>query len=222
MGAWSFRRRLNRSGSPWLWLGVGLLWILSACRADAPAHSELFQQLFRSDTTAFRGVDPGDPIARALSQEDRSHLIHQDELGLAYRLPLPPAQQELLIDYHSDNLRTERRTNRIASIVAHLNLGDEVETSQLYAEVEDYLNQRYGVASGSYGHYVWEGLTRHLTRMEVHLRLSDTKKGMTLNFVDTEPTSTDSLTADIELDSMGRPLLLRLPVGTTKVDSSSP
>lgn len=178
--------------------------------------------MFRSDTTAFRGVDPRDPIDRALSQEDRSYLIHQDELGLAYRLPLPPTQQELLIDYHSDNLRTEKRTNRIASIVAHLNLGDEVETSQLYAEVEDYLNQRYGVASGSYGHYVWEGLTRHLTRMEVHLRLSDSKKGMTLNFVDTEPMPSDSITAGIELDSMGRPLPLNLPVGTPQVDTISP
>jgi hypothetical protein len=195
------------------WLALILALLMVSCRSDHPNHSPLFRQLFRSDTAAFRGVDPGDPIQLVLRQEDRSHLLHQDELGLAYRLPVEGMDgkpQEMLIDYLSDNLRTEKNTNRIASIVVNLRLGDEVATTQLYEEVFDFLNQTYGVASGRYGNHFWEGLTRHSTRMEIHLRMTDNKRDLTLNFVDTEPEPDDARYSGIELDSMGRPRPLRL------------
>lgn len=198
------------------WISLGSL-LLLACRDQTPKHSPLFRQLFRYDSAAFRGVDPGDPIDLPLRQEDRSHLLHQDDLGLSYRLSLGQ-DRELLIDYHSDKLRTEQSSNEVASIVANLRLGDEVETARLYSEVLAYFNQQYGVASGVYGDYVWEGLTRDLTRMEAHLRMSDNKKGLTINFVDTEPEPEPSRHSSIELDSLGR-LLPSRPVPREAADS---
>jgi hypothetical protein len=158
------------------------------CRGGDSSHTALFQQLFPNDTSALRGVDPRDSISVALRQEDGARLRHRDELGLAYRYE-PRKEVELLIDYHSDNLRTEQNSNHIASIVANIMLEDEVETAKLYNEVMAYFNRKYGVSGGNYGALRWKGITRHLTRMDIHLRMHSNRRGLTINFVDTEPFS---------------------------------
>jgi len=169
-------------------LGFFLMVALFApgCSNEAPSHDPVYLRLFRDDSTAFRGVDPGDALSEVKRYEDAGQILHEDELGLSYRIPLND-KEEMLIDYHSDNLQTELSSNRLASIVANVLLIDEIRTAKLYNEVQVLFNERYGVANGSYGDLRWEGLTRHLTPMEIILRMDDSKKGLTLNFVDMTP-----------------------------------
>lgn len=168
--------------------GVVLLLLIGGCRNNGGKKSQLFQEMFRSDTTTFRGIDPRDSLARVMRQEDAEALLHDDELGLAYRY-YPREGVELLLDYHSNNLLTEQNTNHIASIVANILMEDEVETAKLYNEIQGYFNRKYGVSSGTYGDLRWEAITRHLTRMEIQLKMKENRRGLTLNFVDTDPES---------------------------------
>ncbi|MEM9985153.1 MAG: hypothetical protein AAF804_08670 [Bacteroidota bacterium] len=159
---------------------------MMACRSEAGLQSPLFEDLFRNDTTAFRGLDPRDPLNRALRQEEEAKLRYQDELGLAYQYPLGK-EAEIFIDYHSNNLMSDETSDQIVSIVSNILLEDEVETARLYNEIQAYFNSRYGVSSGTYGQFKWTGLTRHSTQMEILLNMSTDRKGLTINFVDIDP-----------------------------------
>lgn len=156
------------------------------CQNSEERHSTLFQQLFPTDTAAFRGIDPRDSLWVALRLEDEEFLKHKDELGLSYKY-LWHEKVELLIDYHSGNLKAEQNRNQVASIVANVMLNNEVESAKLYKEAMVYFNRKYGVSSGTFGNLRWEGITRHLTRMDIYLRMHSNRRGLTLNFVDTEP-----------------------------------
>ncbi len=160
--------------------------LIMGCRSEAGLQSPLFGDLFRNDTTAFRGLDPRDPLHRALRQEEEAKLRYQDELGLAYQYPLGE-EAEIFIDYHSNNLMSDETSDQIVSIVSNILLEDEVETARLYNEIQAYFNSRYGVSSGTYGQFRWKGLTRHSTQMEILLNMSTDRKGLTINFVDIDP-----------------------------------
>ena len=68
-----------------------------------------------------------------------------------------------------------------------------VETNS--GKVEGFVNSEGDIrifkgipyAAPPVGDLRWEGLTRHLSRMEVILRMDENKKGLTLNFVDMTP-----------------------------------
>lgn len=170
---------------------IGLVLILAmvqGCKNNRRTQSPLFEQLFRDDSTTFRGLDPGDSLGKVTRLEDENMQLFEDELGLSYRY-FPYEGVELLIDYHSDNLQTEQQTDRVTSIVTNILMEDEVEIAKLYNEMQAYFNRKYGVSSGSYGDLRWNGITHHLTRMEVQLRLADSRNAITMNFVDTDPKS---------------------------------
>ncbi|MEM7509785.1 MAG: hypothetical protein AAF388_02555, partial [Bacteroidota bacterium] len=95
---------------------------------------------------------------------------------------------KLFVEYYKDKNKEEESANQVAAIIANVYLEDEITTSQLYNEVQTYLNsvEDYGLSSGSYGNYSWESRTKNNNRMEISLKLDDTKKGITLNFIETK------------------------------------
>ena len=93
----------------------------------------------------------------------------------------------MLLDYYADFQTGNNKASRISSIVADILLEDEVEAARLYSEMEVYLNKRYGLSDGVYGKLSWDAYTIHTNSMEVRLALNDTKKQVSLNFVDLQP-----------------------------------
>ena len=176
--------------APMSFLGIaclgGLLLFLTACRPEATGHSELFLALFAPDSATFRGLELGDDIREVLAQEAPHQPEHRDKLGLTYHFDLADSAR-LLIDYYTDNLKTERESNRLTSILANLKVGDEVETARLYDEVQAHLSRHYGLAGGAYGRFEWRISAPDLSSMEVRLLLDDNKQGITLNYIDTQP-----------------------------------
>lgn len=170
---------------PWFgWLCTLLL--LAACSEKGTSRSELFQEIFTTrESGTFRGVTLGESIEQARAQEAPNLPVHEDVLGLTYHFDLGQ-ERSLVIAYYKDNLKTQRETNRLASIVANVHLNDELTTAQLYNEIQDYFiqNNHYGLASGSYGDYIWE--SRLKNGMEVRLKLDENKHLITLNFIDTQ------------------------------------
>ncbi len=142
-------------------------------------------QIFQTTEANFRGVNLGDELQIAKSLTAPIQPKFQDRYGLSFEYELSPAGR-LSVDYYSDNLITGMETNRIASIVAHVILDQEVETARLYQEIRAYFNEKYNLASGSYGDYVWSSATNDFGIMEVRLRLNDSKRGIVINFVDVQ------------------------------------
>lgn len=156
------------------------------CLHQRQVRSELFQQIFVDDSTSFRGAMIGDQIYAVLEHEKDWVPSHQDKLGISYNIPLEE-DFTLLVDYYSDNLKTDKESNRLTSIVANILLQDEVEAAKLYNEVQKHFTNRFGLASGQYGDYQWGSSNPYTSSIEVRLRLNDDKQGITLNFIDTEP-----------------------------------
>lgn len=170
-------------------LGWWVCLVLLACGACRPApvsRSPLFYEVFVDDTTTFRGTMLGDSIEQVLAHEAPESPVHVDPLGISYQFRLSPGYL-MLADYYSDHLKTERESKRLASIVANILINDEVETAKLYEEILTCFNARYGVSTGLYGHYKWQSSNRFTHSMEIVLRLNEDKKGITLNFIDTQP-----------------------------------
>ena len=159
---------------------------LGGCLPQSPSQSDLFQQIFLDDSSSFRGAMIGDQIHTVLEHEQDWVPSHQDKLGISYSIPLDDEFQ-LLVDYYSDNLKTDKESNRLTSIVANILLQDEVEAAKLYSEVQIHFDQRFGLASGQYGDHQWGSSNPFTSSIEVRLRLNDDKQGITLNFIDTEP-----------------------------------
>lgn len=162
------------------------LLLLSGCLSQIESRSELFQQIFIEESSTFRGSLLGEQIETVLEHERDQVPSHQDKLGLTYEIDLL-GEHTLLIDYYSDNLKTDKESNRLASIIANILLEDEVEAAKLYNEVQRSFNNRYGLAAGQYGDFRWESSNSFTSSIEVRLKLNDDKKGITLNFIDTEP-----------------------------------
>ncbi|WNJ19519.1 hypothetical protein [Pontibacter sp. G13] len=156
-----------------------------ACQGPQRSYSALYGEVFLDDSTTFRGTNLGGPIERVVQQEIPQP-IHKDKLGLAYEIPLSEGGM-MLVDYYSDNLRTNQATDRITSIVANILLEDELLASQFYQEVQSKFNLKYGVGMGQYGDYYWESGNQLINQMEVRLRLGDSRKRVLINFIDTSP-----------------------------------
>lgn len=168
-----------------MWVALVCLGMAAGCRPSAPAYSPLFQQIFLNDSTTFRGVNLGEDIQVAYTLAAPHKPVHEDLYGLSYRYKLEP-EGELIVDFFTDNLIEGTDDNRIISIVAQINLADEVETARLYQELREFFNARYNLASGTYGEYVWSNATRDFGVMEVHLKLDGGKRGIIINFVNTQ------------------------------------
>ena len=164
--------------------GLLALLLLFACSPNQAPRSPLFQEVFLSDTATFRGSSLGFDI-QLVSQQEPGEARHEDKLGLTYEIPLGETRK-MLVDYFSDNLKTERETNRLASIIANILLEDEVEAAKLYNEIQQVFSSKYRLASGLYGNYQWQSSNRYTSSIEVRLQLNDDKKGLTLSFIDTE------------------------------------
>lgn len=158
---------------------------LAACEAPESSKSELFYEIFLNDTSVFRSLEPGDPIEKVAEVEEEPP-THSDDIGLVFEYVLPSGYT-LYLDYWSDKLNANEPENKITSIVANILIDDEVQTSKLYNEIVAHFNEEYGISNGAYGNFSWEGITHKSTAMEVFLKLEESKKGVTINFVDTEP-----------------------------------
>ena len=169
-------------------ISIGLIllnFLLPGCESPDNNKSELFYEVFLNDTSVFRNLEPGDPI-EIVSEKEEETPSHSDDIGLVFEYILPSGYK-MYLDYWSDKLHTTEPENKIASIVANILIDDEVQTAKLYNEIVAHFNSEYGISSGSYGNFSWEGITHKSSAMEVFLKLEESKKGVTINFVDTEP-----------------------------------
>ncbi len=170
-----------------LLLGVvsiaALAW--GGCQRSRPAMEGLLAQVFLSDSSDFRGVNLGDDIQDVRSNAAPLQPRYQDRYGLSFEYGLEPAGK-LVVDFFADNLITGLESNRIASIVAEIQLNDEVEAARLYQDIREYLTRRYNMGTGVYGDFSWSSATRDFGNMEVRLRLDESKRGIVINFVDTQ------------------------------------
>ncbi|MDX1905722.1 MAG: hypothetical protein SF053_01720 [Bacteroidia bacterium] len=168
-----------------------LLWMMMipacTCQRTEAVESMYLSEILgpASGTGLFRGVNLGDPLSRVLEAEQPRTPAHHDKIGIFYLIPLS-GNGSLELEYYADYLRTGRPSDRVVSIVANIVLEDEVETARLYGEILSWCSARYGVPGGVSGDYSWESPRRLNPDMEVRLRL-DSKKGITLNFIDTQP-----------------------------------
>ncbi len=163
------------------------------CTTTNFTHSQMFEELFSLENATFRGTDLGDPMtlvkqneAAAAKQHNHTGIPrHDDRLGLAFEYTLSDSLQ-LFVEYYPKNPSVQSDSNRVAAIVANLSLNDEVEIAQLYNEIEQYFTRKYRISSGSYGNYNWKTSTPKTQSMEVGLKMSDNKKGITVMFIDTQ------------------------------------
>ncbi|MEL7531145.1 MAG: hypothetical protein AAFN10_07565, partial [Bacteroidota bacterium] len=155
-----------------------------------------------ADTFSFRKVILGQGMTSIKGLESPFRPQHEDEFGLGYEIYLDE-QSVLLLDYYSG--REQGNRDRLVSIVADLILQDEVETARIYAELEAYLNERYGLSDGSYEKQIWSGYTSFTNNMEVRLVLNENKRQIGLNFIDLQTTQTNPLLQDANSDSLNIP-----------------
>lgn len=150
-------------------------------------------ELFSEDNSTFRGTDLGDPMNRVKQNEatvagrhnNTGTPKHDDRLGLAFEYVLTDSLR-LFVEYYPENPAVQSDSNRVAAVVANISLNDEVEIAQLYNEIEDYFTRKYRISSGTYGNYSWKTSTPKTQSMEVGLKMSDNKRGITVMFIDTQ------------------------------------
>lgn len=162
-----------------------LLLFSSSCSSKGYSKSDIFQHIFEVDNGTFRGTTLGEHIERVKQNENPNNLTHEDVLGLRYEVPVGEGGK-MIVAYYKDDLQTNKESNRVSSIVANILLPSEMASAPLYMEIQDYFakNHAYGLSSGSYGNFIWE--SRIKNGIEVHLKLDDNKKGITLNFIDVQ------------------------------------
>ena len=92
------------------------------------------------------------------------------------------------VDYFPQRMKMGETSDRISSIVANVILPSEVETARLYGEIQIHFDKLYekASASGAYGNYTWNCSKTYISSMEVRLNLDEDKKGITINFIDTQ------------------------------------
>ncbi|MEL6697134.1 MAG: hypothetical protein AAFP89_12875 [Bacteroidota bacterium] len=157
-----------------------------ACESQPMEDREMFLQIFKDEASTFRGVEPGDPVSLVREKEQPLAPTFVDEIGISYEDTLSEGRF-VLIDYLIDNLKEDKPREKVVSIVANIFMPNEVETATLYGQVAAYFDKNYGVSSGLYGDYSWEGVSNNSTPMQIHLKMSDNRRGFTINFVDTQP-----------------------------------
>ncbi len=148
--------------------------LLMACQRQQQAHSTLFTALVEPDQGQFRGHTLGQRLSEVRASESDPPTL-QDDWGLIYQ-PALGEQAEASIEYYvepTDSLQ------RLAGISANISLPGEVEASQLYRELQDWLDARYEVPDGGLGYFKWKVPAENT---EVVLRLMDSKTAISLNF----------------------------------------
>ncbi|MEM6767525.1 MAG: hypothetical protein AAF824_12065 [Bacteroidota bacterium] len=165
--------------------GIVLYLLITACGREENVRSQLFEDIFIDQESTFRGTNLGDDISVPKQNELPKVPKYIDSLGIVYEYALEGGDK-LFVEYYKDK-NEEEEANLVAAIIANVYLKDEIITSQLYNEIQSYLNsiEAYGLSSGSYGNYSWESRTANNNRMEISLKLDDTKRGITLNFIET-------------------------------------
>ena len=161
--------------------------LLAACDSQTQTHSDLFYKLFVDDSTTFRGTNLGSPLWMAYQNEQPIEPAHRDDFGLKYEFDLDMGRT-LHVDYFPQRMKMGETSERISSIVANVLLPTEVETARLYGEIQTHFDKLYekASASGAYGNYTWNCSKTYISSMEVRLNLDEDKKGITINFIDTQ------------------------------------
>lgn len=124
----------------------------------------------------FRGINLGDKLNNI---QETTQAKYTDILGVVYDIPLS-TNEKMQIHYYIDNLQTNKETNRIAAIQANIKVNDEVETTQLYHQIQQHLTQQYGLPTGNYGTLKWESAAYS---MEVFLNIANNRKEIDLAFI---------------------------------------
>ena len=157
-----------------------ILWILFtflyACAGTSESESRLYKQVFPEEKAMFRGMNLGDKLDNI---HEKMQAKYADILGVVYEIPLS-ATEKMNVHYYIDNLQTNKETNRIAAIQATIRVNDEVETTQLYHQIQQHLTQKYGLPTGNYGTLKWENAAYS---MEVSLNIANNRKGIDLAFI---------------------------------------
>lgn len=164
-----------------------------SCTTQNFSKGPLFEELFSDENSTFRGTDLGDRIGEVIEQEKTTAQAHSqtggpkhhDPLGLSYEYVLTDSLL-LFVEYYPPIPQEKNDSSRISSIVANISLDDEVEIAQLYNEIEQYFSRKYRISSGTYGNYSWKTSTPKTQSMEVGLKMSDNKRGITVMFIDTQ------------------------------------
>lgn len=135
------------------WLAVLVLLSCSTEQETQP-HSKIFTDFFFSGKTKttpfFRGVLPGDSLAKVLRYESGTP-IYSDELGLAYVYELTPKGQ-LNLNYYT---KPERTDHKVYAIEASVSQKDKKAILAFYEEAFSYLSEVYGKPTGETGEESW-------------------------------------------------------------------
>lgn len=157
------------------------MFIFAACASTQATQKPLFRQIFLNDEGTFRAIQLGEAIEN-VQKKEKSSPKHNDLLGLVYEYSLSENHQ-LAVEYYFDNAQKENESRHLQAIIANIELKSEIETAQLYEEIETYLNAKYGLAVGDYGKRVWK---EEAKSMEIIVSLAENKKGISLNFIQTK------------------------------------
>ncbi len=150
--------------------------LLYACTGASETESRLYKQIFAEEKAMFRGINLGDKLDNI---HENMQAKYTDILGVVYEIPLS-ANEKMSVHYYIDNLQTNKETNRIATIQANITVNDEVETTQLYHQIQQHLTQKYGLPTGNYGTLKWESAAYG---MEVSLNIASNRKEIDIAFI---------------------------------------
>lgn len=166
---------MNKSSLP---LATLLVFSLFACNTLQQGKQKHYLSIFEDETSTFRGINLKDDKKKILLLNDNKKPIYDDLLGLKYEYSLP--EGKLTSEYYIDNLRTGRESNQISAILLKIHWQDEIGTAKLYEEIHRRFTQKYGLASGKYGDWIWESAAYQMT---IYLQLTAEKTGIQIQFV---------------------------------------
>ena len=152
--------------------------VFAACKREA-SHSEFFQKIFKEEAGGtFRGVDLGMDLLDAQKKEATAPK-HDDQWGFVYEYGLGD-KRRFFLEY----ICRDPKVRKVNAIVVNIFLEEKSESSDLFAEIETYLRNRYGVADGNLGNLKWQDDELNLL---VALRMLDDKKSISLNYGSIQP-----------------------------------
>jgi hypothetical protein len=155
------------------WMLALMMVLANGCKRE-DKHSELFIKIFKPEAEGtFRGVDLGMDLEAAKAKEATSPKF-DDQWGYVYEFALG-GKRRFFLEYIS----RESPSKKVTAIVVNIFLEEKAEASDLFAEVESYLRNRYGVADGTLGNLKWSDDEKNLM---IALRMLDDKKSISLNY----------------------------------------
>jgi len=158
-----------------------IMFVFLACASTQATQKPLFRQIFLQEEGTFRAIQLGEAMEN-VQKKEKTKPKHNDLLGLVYEYPLSE-NRKLALEYYFDNGQKENESRHLQAIIANIELESEIETAQLYEEIELYFNQKHGLPFGDYGKRVWK---EEAKSMEIIVSLAENKKGISLNFIQTK------------------------------------